>query len=73
MVIANPLYDVVFKRMMENDKIAKFFIGTLLNQTIESVQVRLHLQEFNPTSKLVAFLCCQVETPDNTRKKMESK
>ena len=27
MVIANPLYDVVFKRMMENDKVAKFFNG----------------------------------------------
>lgn len=30
MVIANPIYDVVFKRMMENERVAKFFIGTLL-------------------------------------------
>jgi hypothetical protein len=36
MVIANPIYDVVFKRMMENDKVAKFFIGTLLEQTVET-------------------------------------
>ncbi len=28
MVIANPIYDVVFKRMMENERVAKFFIGT---------------------------------------------
>ncbi len=40
MVIANPIYDVVFKRMMENEKVAKFFIGTLLEQTIESVEVK---------------------------------
>jgi len=40
MIIANPIYDVVFKRMMENEKVAKFFIGTLLEQTIESVEVQ---------------------------------
>jgi len=40
MVIANPIYDVVFKRMMENDRVAKFFIGTLLEQTIEMVEVK---------------------------------
>jgi hypothetical protein len=38
MIIANPIYDVVFKRLMENDKVAKFFIGTLLEQTIETVE-----------------------------------
>jgi len=40
MVIANPIYDVVFKRMMENDRVAKFFIGTLLEETIETVEVK---------------------------------
>ncbi|MDX2302246.1 MAG: hypothetical protein NW226_05565 [Microscillaceae bacterium] len=40
MIIANPIYDVVFKRLMENDKVAKFFIGTLLEQTIEAVEVK---------------------------------
>lgn len=40
MVIANPIYDVVFKRLMEDVRIAKFFIGTLLEQTIESVEVK---------------------------------
>ena len=40
MVIANPIYDVVFKRLMEDNRIAKFFIGTLLEQTIESVEVK---------------------------------
>ncbi len=40
MIIANPIYDVVFKRMMENEKVAKFFIGTLLEQTIESIEIK---------------------------------
>ncbi len=53
MVIANPIYDVVFKRMMENDKVAKFFISTLLEQTIESVEVKP--QEFTYTDKLAGI------------------
>jgi hypothetical protein len=40
MVIANPIYDVVFKRMMENEKVEKLFIGTFLEQTIEAVEVK---------------------------------
>ncbi len=40
MIIANPIYDVVFKRLMENEKVAKFFIGTLLEQTIENIEVK---------------------------------
>ena len=44
MIIANPLYDVVFKRLMENDKVAKFFIGTLLDITVETIEVQA--QEF---------------------------
>lgn len=40
MVIANPIYDVVFKKLMENERVAKFFIGTLLEQTIEAIEVK---------------------------------
>ena len=53
MVIANPIYDVVFKRMMENDKVARFFIGTLLEQTIENVEVKP--QEFTYTDELAGL------------------
>jgi hypothetical protein len=53
MLIANPIYDVVFKRMMENDKVAKFFIGTLLEQTIETVEVKP--QEFTYTDELAGL------------------
>jgi molybdopterin converting factor small subunit len=40
MVIANPIYDVVFKRMMENEKVAKFFIGTFIDENIDSIEVK---------------------------------
>jgi hypothetical protein len=40
MVIANPIYDVVFKKLMENESIAKFFIGTILEQNIEELKVK---------------------------------
>jgi hypothetical protein len=53
MVIANPMYDVVFKRMMENERVAKFFIGTLLNQTVETITVKP--QEFTYNSELAGL------------------
>jgi len=53
MLIANPIYDVVFKRLMENDKVARFFIGTLLDQPIESIQVQP--QEFTYSDKLAGL------------------
>ncbi|MDR1865453.1 MAG: hypothetical protein LBR08_07770, partial [Bacteroidales bacterium] len=42
MIIANPLYDRVFKRLMENGQVAKFVIGTLLDQSVVSVDVKSH-------------------------------
>ena len=53
MIIANPIYDVVFKRLMENERVAKFFIGTLLNQTVESVEVKP--QEFTYSDRLTGL------------------
>jgi hypothetical protein len=39
MIIANPIYDTVFKKLMENERLAKFFIGTLLEQNIVSLEM----------------------------------
>jgi hypothetical protein len=50
MIIANPIYDVVFKKLMENEKVAKFFIGTLLEQIIETVEIKP--QEFTYIKEL---------------------
>jgi septal ring factor EnvC (AmiA/AmiB activator) len=40
MIIANPIYDVVFKRLMQNKRIATFFIETLLEETILDIELR---------------------------------
>ncbi len=53
MIIANPIYDTVFKRMMENESVAKFFIGALLEQQIENVEVKP--QEFTYTDQLAGL------------------
>ena len=74
MVIANPIYDVVFKKLMENEKVAKFFIGTMLNQAIESVEVSP--QEFTYVDKnaRIALLrldfIATVKTEDGELKKV---
>jgi len=49
MIIANPMYDVVFKRLMENDRAAKFFLSTMLGQKVESLELRP--QEFTHEDK----------------------
>ncbi|MDR1022818.1 MAG: hypothetical protein LBL94_06060 [Prevotellaceae bacterium] len=38
-IIANPIYDTVFKRLMENERIAKFFLSTVLGKQVVSVEV----------------------------------
>ena len=53
MIIANPIYDTVFKKMMESDRVAKFFIGTLLEQEIETVEVQP--QEFTYIDQLAGL------------------
>ena len=50
MIIANPIYDVVFKRLMENERVAKFFVGTLLEENIEHIEVKK--QEFTYIKEL---------------------
>lgn len=53
MLIANPIYDVVFKRLMENERVAKFFISTMLGQTVESLEVKP--QEFTYSDQLAGL------------------
>ena len=39
MLIANPLYDTVFKRLMENRRIARFFVETIIGEPVEDMAV----------------------------------
>ncbi|GHV15490.1 hypothetical protein AGMMS49938_13850 [Fibrobacterales bacterium] len=38
MIIANPIYDKAFKRLLENERVACFFIGTILGETVLSAK-----------------------------------
>lgn len=40
MVIANLVYDLVLKKLMENDNLAKFFMDKILEQNIEDLKVK---------------------------------
>lgn len=40
MHIANPIYDVVFKYLLEDQKIAKLLISSIIGETIESLEFR---------------------------------
>ncbi|MFH1004220.1 MAG: hypothetical protein V1781_01805, partial [Bacteroidota bacterium] len=40
MIIANPIYDVVFKYLMEDSKVAKLLIGTIIGEKIEKLDAR---------------------------------
>jgi hypothetical protein len=40
MLIANPIYDSIFKAAMQKKRLAKFFIGTLLEQEVLDVDFR---------------------------------
>lgn len=42
MEIANPIYDVVFKYLMEDSKIAKLLISSIIKQEIEILDFRPH-------------------------------
>ena len=37
MVIANPIYDTVFKRLMENKRVARFFVETIIGEKVEEI------------------------------------
>ena len=40
--VANPLYDAVFKYMMEDERIAKTLLSALLQKTVIAVEMRRH-------------------------------
>jgi hypothetical protein len=66
LIIANPIYDTVFKRLMENQRIAKFFISTILEQPVEDLIVMP--QEF--TYKLELTKASEKnEKPEKERKR----
>jgi hypothetical protein len=77
--IANPMYDTVFKRLMENDRVVKFFIGTLLEEEVLSVTIRPQEYSYkveNPGNAAVGYSIFRVDfmatikTKDGVHKKV---
>ena len=44
--IANPIFDTVFKHLMENNRVARFFVETIIGQPVESIQVTTQERTF---------------------------
>jgi len=57
MIIANPIYDATFKRLLENDRVAKFLVGTILDCKVLTLEPTI--QEYTKfdekTQKLSLF------------------
>lgn len=74
MIIANPIYDVVFKRLMEDKRIAKFFVETLTGETLVDIDIRP--QEFTYNDRLAGIavyrldFIATIKTPNNDHKKV---
>lgn len=54
--IANPFYDVVFKYLMENERIARTILSALIKEEIVSVQMRPH-DKANGHPLIITDLC----------------
>ncbi|MCL2688719.1 MAG: hypothetical protein FWE57_02575 [Chitinispirillia bacterium] len=73
MVIVNPIYDVSFKQIMENNRVAKFFVGTILDcEVIELTQTpQERIQEDPITQKVTLFrmdFSAKIKLKDGTEK-----
>jgi len=51
MIIANPIYDVTFKRILENDHAAKFLIGTILDCEVISLVPNIQERTYEKSEK----------------------
>ena len=55
MIVANPIYDIVFKYLMEDERIARTILSALLKQDVVSVEVRPHEYTGDQRSSLSVF------------------
>ena len=55
MVVANPIYDVVFKYLMEDERIARTILSALLKKDVVKVEVRPHEYSNDERESLSVF------------------
>lgn len=51
-IIANPIYDSVFKYLMEDNRVAKVLLSALLQKDVLEVQMRQHEYTDSGRSKI---------------------
>jgi hypothetical protein len=80
--IANPIYDIAFKRLMENERVVKFFLSTALEPQVVDVTVRpqeytVKREDTDPkTKEIIVYtvfrldFIATVKTEDNGIKKI---
>jgi len=72
MEVANPIYDVVFKYLMEDDRVAKTIIGAITGFDVEELELR-PTEYSSEGDKLQNFtvyrldFAARVKTPDGSR------
>jgi hypothetical protein len=74
MIIANPIYDVAFKRLLENNRVAKFLVGTILDCKIITLEhiVQEHTN-FDDAGRLTLYrmdFAATIETKDEGIKRV---
>ena len=55
MIVANPIYDVVFKYLMEDERIARTILSALLKKDVVKVEVRPHEYSNDERESLSVF------------------
>lgn len=55
MIVANPIYDIVFKYMMEDERIARTILSALLKKDVVAVEVRPHEYSDDSRDSLSVF------------------
>ncbi len=63
MIIANPIYDVVFKYLMEDERIARTILSALLKVDVVAVEVRPHEYSNDQRDSLSVCRACQGTVP----------
>jgi len=74
MIIANPIYDVAFKRLLENNRVAKFLVGTILDcKVIDLKHIVQEHTKFDDAGRLTLYrmdFSATIETKEEERKQV---
>nr|MCR4561335.1 hypothetical protein [Bacteroidales bacterium] len=69
--VCNPIYDTVFKYLVEDERVAKVLLGCILNKKIVHVEIKGHESTYRDDDnqlKLLRFdFAGTIENPDGTK------